>query len=280
MKARFIDVDGVRTRYLVAGNGPAVFLLHGVGMSGDTFVRNVDVLGEFFTVIAPDMLGHGFTDAVNFAGEAPQAAMRRHLERLADLLGFETYSVLGSSYGGLIAALMWFSRPLRVRDLVLIGSGSVFHPAREQRCTLRAAASNAMQALGDPTLASCRRRMAAICYDPEAVAEEVLLVQLTSYALPDRFSAYQDTIDGVIASLGSSEQTVFDRLEQLKARSLIITGRDDIRANWLRHVEGRKRMANARLVIVEQCGHLPYIEHPTRFNNLVHAFLTGGIVGE
>jgi pimeloyl-ACP methyl ester carboxylesterase len=280
MRAHFIDVDRVRTRYLTAGSGPAVFLLHGVGMSGDTFARNIDVLGEAFTVIAPDMLGHGFTDAVGFAGEAPQAATVRHLDRLADLLGFESYSVLGSSYGGLIAALMWFSRPLRVGDLVLVGSGSVFHPPAEQRRTLRAAAANATQALGDPTLASCRRRMAAICHSPNAVAEEILLAQLTAYALPDRLSTYQATIEGLIASLDSHEHTVFERLERLEARTLIIVGHDDVRSDWRRHVEGRRRMTNASMVIVEQCGHLPYMEHPASFNAMVHTFLTGTAVGE
>src|SRR6476620_5133269 len=103
MRAAFIDVDGVRTRYLYEGSGPPLILLHGVGVSGDTFCRNIDALAAHFTVCAPDMLGHGFTDAVDYRGGPPQPHIVRHLGRLADLLGFQKYSVAGSSFGALIA---------------------------------------------------------------------------------------------------------------------------------------------------------------------------------
>lgn len=280
MRIRFVDVDGVRTRVCYAGEGPAVFLLHGVGVSGDTFIRNLDVLGQRFAVYAPDMLGHGFTDAVDFKGEPPQHRIARHVSRLADTLGIDRYSVGGSSFGALIAALMYFERPRRVDSLILIGSGSVFHAADEQEKTLRAAFANASQAMGDPTLDSCRKRMAAISYDPATVAEEILPVQLTSYALPDRFAAYKATIDGVIASLPRPENRVLSRLEQIEARTLILTGREDIRAQWALHVEGRKRIPKSRLLILEKCGHLPYLEHPAVFNDTVGAFLAGTDVGE
>jgi pimeloyl-ACP methyl ester carboxylesterase len=279
MRARFIEVDGVKTRFLYAGEGPAVILLHGVGVSGDTFLRNIDALGAEFSVFAPDMLGHGFTDAVDLRG-APQVAMVRHLGRLADLLKLERYSVVGSSYGALIAALMWFDRPGRIDNLVLVGSGSAFHPPEEQEKTLKAAFANASQAMGDPTIDSCRRRLAAICHDRHAVAEEILLVQLTSYALPDRFDAYKATINGLIQTVGSADHRVYSRLEQLGTRTLILTGKNDIRADWRLHVEARQRMPNARLTILESCGHMPYMEQPALFNELVGAFLRGATVGE
>ena len=265
---------------LYGGAGPAVFLLHGVGVGGSTFCRNIDELGGRYTVYAPDMLGHGFTDAMDFKGGPPQPATVRHLGLLADRLGVERYSIGGSSYGGLIAALMWFDRPKRVDNLILIGTGAVFHPADEQERTLRNAAANASQAMGDPTLESCRRRLGAICHDSRSVPEEILLEQLTSYALPDRFEAYKATIAGLIATCASPEHRVYTRLEQLTARTLILTGREDIRAKWQLHVEGRKRMPNARLAIFEKCGHLPYLEHPQAFNAAVAAFLSGGTVGE
>jgi pimeloyl-ACP methyl ester carboxylesterase len=265
---------------LYAGTGPALFLLHGVGVGGSTFFRNIDELGKRYSVYAPDMLGHGFTDAVDFNGAPPQPATVRHLGLLADQLGLERYSVAGSSYGALIAALMWFDRPKRVDNLVLIGTGAVFHPAEEQERTLRNAAANASQALGDPTLDSCRKRLGAICYDPRAVPEEILLEQLSSYALPDRFDAYKATIAGLIATCSSAEHRVYTRLEQLKARTLILTGREDIRAQWRLHVEGRRRMPDARLLILEKCGHLPYIEQPQAFNTAVATFLAGESVGE
>jgi pimeloyl-ACP methyl ester carboxylesterase len=278
MRAAFIDVDGIRTRYLYEGSGPPLFLLHGVGVSSDTFCRNIDALAARFTICAPDMVGHGFTDAVDYRGGPPQPHFVQHLGRLADLLGFETYSVGGSSFGALIAALMYFDRPRRVDNLLLIGSGTVFHPADETAETLKAALANASTAMGVPTLASCRQRLANICYKPEAVADEILLVQLTSYALPDRFPAYKATIQGMIDVLSSDnpeQHRVYSRLEAIEAPTLVLTGRNDIRAQVKLHEDGVKRMPNAELVIFDRCSHLPYMEYPERFNDAVIHFVNG-----
>jgi pimeloyl-ACP methyl ester carboxylesterase len=257
-----------------------LFLLHGVGLSADTFIRNIDALGEQFSVYAPDLLGHGFTDAVDFGNATPQLANARMIGRLADELGVQRYSVGGSSFGALVAALMWFERPRQVSELILIGSGSAFHPADEQEKTLKAAFANAAAVMADPTLASCRQRLAAICHEPESVASDILLTQLTSYAISDRFDAYKRTIEGVISSLKDDNSRVLSRLESIHARTLIITGRDDIRSQWSLHIAGRKRIPHSRIVILDKCGHLPYMEHPEIFNKTVDAFLRGDTVGE
>jgi 4,5:9,10-diseco-3-hydroxy-5,9,17-trioxoandrosta-1(10),2-diene-4-oate hydrolase len=120
--------------------------------------------------------------------------------------------------------------------------------------------------------------MANICHDPRSVGDEMLLVQLTSYALPDRFSAYKATIEGMIASLSSADpeqHRVYARLDRIKAPTLVLTGREDVRADVKMHEAGVKRMPNARLVIFERCGHLPYMEYPERFNTVVTGFMTG-----
>jgi len=273
MRATFVEIDGVRTRYLHAGAGHPLFLLHGVGLSGDCFVRNIDALGEEFAVYAPDMLGHGFTDAAEYGGVPPQSRIVRHLGRLADHLGLERYSVLGSSFGALIAALMYFDRPDRVSGLILVGSGSVFHPPEEQAETLRAALANARTAMAEPALDSCRQRLANICFDPSSVPEEMLLVQLTSYALPDRFPAYQATIAGLIRSVASETDRVYGRFHQIKVPCLAITGREDIRASWERTERGCRQIPKAQLIVFEQCGHLPFLEYPAKFNALVREFV-------
>ncbi len=280
MRISFANIDGVKTRYLHAGEGHPIFLLHGVGISGDCFMRNMDVLGEHFHAIAPDMLGHGFTDYVDFQGGPPQPHVVKHLGRLADHLGFDKYSVAGSSYGGLIAALMACDRPARVENLIVIGSGSVFHPADDQVSALKAAFANASQAMGDPTLESCRKRMANICFDPASVDERMLPVQLTSYADPSRFEAYKATINGLIGAAESPVHRVYSRLEEIKTRTLIITGREDIRAQVKLHEEGRHRMPNARIVVFDKCSHMPMMEYPERFNTLVTDFLQGKTVGD
>ena len=63
MRASFIDVGGITTRYLHAGedHGQALLLIHGGGVAADTWLRNIEPLGREFAVYAPDNIGHGFT---------------------------------------------------------------------------------------------------------------------------------------------------------------------------------------------------------------------------
>jgi pimeloyl-ACP methyl ester carboxylesterase len=273
MRAAFADVDGTRIRFLHEGTGYPLLLLQGVGLSADIFIRNIDALSRHYRVIVPDFPGHGFSDAIDFRGNPPPIAIAQCLTRFADRLQLSQYSVGGSSFGGLVGSLMWFSRPAQVERLILIGSGSVFHPAEEQQKTLHAVMENGISAMSNPTLETCRTRMQRLCYNASSVAEEILPLQLTSYALPDRLTAYRKTIDGMLDTVDSFEARVIDRLETLAVETLVIVGREDVRAKWQLHEQGCRRMPRARCVVLEQCGHLPYIEHPATFNQLVIDFL-------
>ena len=273
MRFGMIDVDGVRTRYLHAGEGYPLILIHGVGVAGDTFIRNVEVLSEKFSVYAPDILGHGFTDSVDYQGVAPQTCAARHLLRFAELLGLERYSIGGSSFGGLICCMMWFAHPERIDTVTIIGAGSVYHKPEEIGEILKQVFANASKALGNPTLETCRARLANIMHPSVAVPDDILLTQLTSYALPDRFDAYKATIGGMRGALRSPEDQAYHRLEELTVPCLVITGRDDIRVSLEATQLGVERMPDAELHVFDQCGHLPYLEHPERFNDIMQAFL-------
>jgi pimeloyl-ACP methyl ester carboxylesterase len=273
VKIKFANVGGINTRYICEGEGPTLVLIHGVGHSADVFYRNIDALARDYFVIAPDLPGHGFTERMDLDGGAPQPLFVRQLELLLDELGIGTYSVLGSSFGGLLACLMTLSRPSRIHNLIVVGSGGAFHSSDEQRQTLQKVLANASGAMSEPTLESCRSRLAAICYDPNAVAEEILLTQLTSYGLGDRFEAFKSTISGYLASLDSEDCRVYGRLEAIKSRTMIITGRQDSRASLESHVRAKERIAGAELVILDSCGHLPYMEHVGTFNRIVLEFL-------
>jgi pimeloyl-ACP methyl ester carboxylesterase len=86
MQIKFKTVDEVRMRYLVAGSGKAVVLVHGIGLSCECWLRNVEALAQRYTVLAPDLLGHGFTDAVNYGSEASQVVNARQIAGLATSL--------------------------------------------------------------------------------------------------------------------------------------------------------------------------------------------------
>ena len=271
MRVAYAQAGGCRTRYLTEGKGPALLLLHPIGHSADVFFRNVDALASAFTVIAPDLPGHGFSDPIAFDSKPPQGPTVAHLRALLTGLGHDSFAVLGSSYGGLLAALLAEAEPGRTFGLVIVGSGSVFHENDQQRTTLSGTRDNVADGMRDPSIANCRKRIANICFSPDSVPEEILLSRATSLALPDRLPNFLDTLDGLAAS--GPVDRILDRLEKLCTPTLVITGRDDIRASVERHELGVARMPDARLTVYERCGHLPSLEHADRFNAEVLSFL-------
>jgi len=276
MRVRFLDVDGINTRYYVSGEGKSgtpLLLIHGVGSSGDIFIRCIDQLAVDRPVYALDLVGHGFADMVDFGDRPPQRVQLDQLFGFMKALGVKRYIPAGSSFGGLLAALMYFERPQEVEKLILIGTGSTFNPADDQVPVLQAVLKNQINAASDPTPETIRPRNAGSTYEKGDTFEEIVFTQLTSYALPGRAMALKQTVEGLIATVDSKEYRVVERLEGIKCPTLIITGREDIRAPWKNVIAGHERIAGSVLHIFEKCGHKPFAEHAEAFVEKVLHFL-------
>lgn len=279
MKAVFTIVNSLRTRYFVAGDGTPFILVHPVGYPAEIYARTIAGLSDTYRVIAPDLPGQGFTEPPACWNRAPQAIMAEHVLALADCLGCERFSILGSSLGGLVAAVVALRAPERIANLVLVGTGSVFNPPASQSQVLRAVYQNGSRVYADPSLATCRDRMRNTCHViPDA--EDILLAHVTAYALPGAHESYKAIIDGLITSMGAVESTGYDRLEAIAARTLVIVGMKDIRTSFAAHRDGVMRMPDARILGIPECGHLPFVEAPEAFNSAVKRFLAGDAIGE
>jgi hypothetical protein len=122
--SRFIEVDGVRVHYQQAGDidSPPMILIHGFASSTLVWSKVLLELGQAgFRVIAPDMLGYGYS------GKPKQldytiGSQARMIVGLMDNLGIESATVVGSSYGGAVAATMALDYPERVDKLALVGA--------------------------------------------------------------------------------------------------------------------------------------------------------------
>ena len=122
-----VDVGGLATNVHVAGDGPAVLLLHGSGPGVTAWANwrlTLPALAEHFTVVAPDIVGFGFT-------ERPDDAVydldtwTGHAIAVLDALGIDRAHVVGNSFGGSLALSLAIRHPDRVRNLVLMGSVGV-----------------------------------------------------------------------------------------------------------------------------------------------------------
>jgi pimeloyl-ACP methyl ester carboxylesterase len=280
MRVRFVDVDGIRTRCLMAGSERSypILLLHGYGGTADVWVRNIDALADEFFVVAPDMVGSGFTSPADVRGGPPQPAAVAHLRKLADKLDFGRFCAMGTSYGSLIAALLYFDLPDRVDRLVINGSGTCFNDDEQLAAGLAKVRENFGPLLAAPSVEGCRNSMIKQCFDPAAVPEEILLTMATAYAQPWMKGAWERGLNGLLDVRASRPYRILDRLESLDVDTLVVWGREDPGAVYESAVAAVKRMPRAELVTFEKCGHKPMFEHAQRFNAVIRAFL-GGAAG-
>ena len=272
MQVSFIDVDGVSTRFLHAGSGPAVLLVHGVGAAADNWIRTLDAMGKRFSVYAPDNVGAGFTDIVDLKGEPPQPRMVRHLLRFMEALRIDRFSVVGHSYGGLLASLMFFAQPARMQKLVVVSSASTFLPPDDQRRALTRSFSQLGPKDESSTLDEFRQRKQRAAFKPESIPDELVYATFIANSRPGRLEFYKATMAGLLATAESNEHRVYSRLEQITVPTLVISGRDD--AGCPVEIVSREVMRlRAKHLVFDKCGHFPMLEHAARFNDAVGEFL-------
>ena len=126
-------VHGYRRAYRIAGEGPALLLIHGIGDSSATWVDLIPGLARRYTVIAPDLLGHGASDKPR--ADYSVAAYANGMRDLLGVLGIDRATLVGHSLGGGVAMQFAYQFPERTERLVLVGAGGV---GREVNPVLRA----------------------------------------------------------------------------------------------------------------------------------------------
>jgi 2-hydroxy-6-oxonona-2,4-dienedioate hydrolase len=126
---KFIDVDGIRTRYFEKGSGPPLVLVHGGAMgSGSSlgvFSQNLEPLAESFRVIALDKIGHGHTDNPPTDGDYTIETMTRHVREFIRALDLERVNLIGQSRGAFNGMSICLDEPELVRGFVLCNSASM-----------------------------------------------------------------------------------------------------------------------------------------------------------
>jgi len=274
MQVSFVDVDGIRTRYIHEGSGDdTLLLIHGYGISADAWARVIDPLAVHYTVVAPDILGHGFTDFKDPGAVGAPLFMARHLVKFMDLVGIKRCAIAGSSLGGVLAPLIYFERPDQVTHLILDGIHTPVTDAGTLGAdTVRASMANGSKAMSNATWQSCIDRMANICHDPAKSPTDIALIQVTIYAQDDRLSSYLAIGESIIDHADDDATRI--RPENIKVPTLFICGRDDVRVPSDVVISNHERIVGSEVNIFDDCGHLPEIEHPQKFIDTVSAFLS------
>src|ERR687884_200180 len=120
-----MQLHGHRVIYRIAGSGPPVVLIHGMVNSSRHWEQVALNLADDYTVIAPDLIGHG--DSAAPRGDYSLGAHAASIRDLLAAIGTERATVVGHSLGGGVAMQFFYQFPQRVERLVLISSGGLGH---------------------------------------------------------------------------------------------------------------------------------------------------------
>src|SRR5215203_874060 len=120
---QYLVVHGYRRAFRISGSGPALLLLHGLACDSSTWLDVIPTLSKHFTVIAPDLLGHGESDKPD--ADYSLGGYANGMRDLLTVLGIDKVTVVGHSFGGGVAMQFAYQFPERTERLVLVGSGGL-----------------------------------------------------------------------------------------------------------------------------------------------------------
>jgi pimeloyl-ACP methyl ester carboxylesterase len=262
-----LTLHGHRVTYRTAGHGPVLLLLHGVTDSSQTWERVAPLLSKRFTLIAPDLLGHG--DSATPRGDYSLGAHATGVRDVLTALGHERATVIGHSLGGGIAMQFAYQFPERCERLVLVSSGGL---GREVHLLLRAAAlpgaDYVLPLLTSSRLLGIGRGLGGLLRRARLAPEGDLVVLANGFASLDNTGSRQAFLHTVRAVIEPSGQRVsaHDRLALAGLLpSLIVWGERDSIIPAAHGAAAHAAMPGSRLEVFPDAGHMPHDDDPDRF---------------
>jgi 2-hydroxy-6-oxonona-2,4-dienedioate hydrolase len=265
----YIDANGVRTRYLAAGaaEAPPLILLHGSGGHLEAYQRNILPHAEHFRVFAIDMLGHGFTDKPDHDYEIDHYV--QHLLDFCEAARVKRFSISGESLGGWVALRTAIRYPARVDKLVLNTAGGLTADplVMERLKTL------SMNAVRNPERAAVRKRLEWLMHDPAVVTDDLVEMRYRIYAQPGAESMMEHIMCLQEMEVRRRNMIPLSDLRNVVAPTLVVwtdhdpTGKVEVGETFAREIP------NARLVVMQNCGHWPQYEDAATFNRVHLEFL-------
>jgi len=273
---QYCTIHGYRRAYVRAGKGPALLMIHGIGDSSDSWRPVLEQLARQFTVIAPDLLGHGRSEKPR--ADYSIAAYANGMRDLLSVLEVDRVTVLGHSLGGGVAAQFAYQFPERCERLVLVGSGGI---GRSVSPLLRLAAIPGAEFLMPlfglpPVRATSRWAADTLQRFDTALGRDTEEVLAVFDALPNTTArrAILRTLRSGVDWRGQVI-TMLDRAYLAEGMpTLLVWGRRDAVIPM-----GHARLAQAALPgstleIFDEAGHFPHHTDPARFVQVVSDFVT------
>lgn len=261
------DANGIKTNYLEAGQGDPVVLIHGSG-PGVTSYANwrlvLPALAENFRVLAPDMVGFGFSERPANIKYGVQT-WADQVVGLMDTLELPTAHMVGNSFGGAIALRIATQHPDRVGKLVLMGSMGVPFPITEGLDRVWGY---------EPSFENMRKVLDVFAYSRDLVNDELAEVRYRGSIQPGFQESFAAMFPAPRQRWVEAMCTPEDDIRRLPHRTLIVHGREDQVIPVQTSLRLMELIDNADLSVFSHCGHWSMIERTADFNRSVSEFFS------
>ncbi|HEX3740482.1 MAG TPA: alpha/beta fold hydrolase [Terriglobales bacterium] len=271
--ASWVQAEGLQIRFLHAGTGPALVLVHGLLGYSFNWRKVIPILAAGRRVIAPDMAGAGFSECRPDLDFSLLGSAKRLIAFL-DAAGVTCCDLVGSSYGGSTTLMMAAMARSRVRSLILVAPANPWSQIGRKRVLL----------LQNPLVASLFPKLARglspvhsywvrrMWGDPQKVSKETL----EGYARPLRRPGVFEHAVNIVRTWQPDMREMQAALAEVAGiPSLLIWGSKDRVVDIQSAEPLAKELGGARVAVIEGAGHLPYEECPAEFSQVLQEFLRG-----
>lgn len=264
-----VSAAGITTNVLTAGDGDPVVLVHGSGPGVSAYANwrlTIPALAARFRVVAPDMVGFGFTERPDDVVYDLDTWVDQ-LVGVLDALELEKAHVVGNSFGGAVALRLAATHPDRVGRLVLMGSVGVPF-----------AITDGLDAVWgyQPSEQAMRHLLDIFAFSRELVTDELARVRYAASIEPGVQEAFSSMFPAPRQRWVDAMVTPDDQLAGLPHRVLVVHGREDRVIPLANALHLLDVLPHAELHVFGECGHWTQIEHAAAFTDLVAGFLARG----
>ena len=275
--SRWANVQGRRMNYIDvgSGDGPPIVFIHGLSGSWQNWLENLPYFAQKHRCIAMDLPGFGYSEMpaekISISGYAHQ------VDALCDQLELGKCIVVGNSMGGFVAAELCIQHPQRVESACLAAAAGISITNLRRRPVLTAA--RMVGALGAASAAQHRFIVARprlrwaftnfVFRHPSRIAADLMYEQVRGAGKPGLY----DALDAL------TSYDFRDRLPDIKAPTLIVWGEHDMLVPVEDAHEFERLIPESRTVILDDTGHVPMLERPQKFNELLEELIERRGVG-
>jgi len=274
-------VDGVELSYSVSGSGPLLFAVSsGWGVGSGYLVEGLAPLTDRFTLVCITTRGSGQSSRPADESAMGSATMADDIDHLRRHLGLDTINLFGHSNGGAIAISYAARYPTACRKLILADSQLIGFSAQD--ATMEILGRRA----GDPRFAQALERLPGItslAFEDAAITEFLIATFPLYFHDPEaNMQRTMETFDLPVESWATEKQRMADMqpsaaqadlLPRIEADTLVVVGRDDFQCPVPTSERIAAGIAKSTLIVLPDCGHMPWAEQPQRFFAEIERFL-------